>query len=583
MGGQSDIVLGSIAEYLRALQLSSRAMDYACGIVMGTGLCLVVYWNVQLFEPYLLIITIAALFSNALRPFRDFVYEIITNSDVEKSDLQVRRESQTKTYFNMTNLAFLFLAFLLLCAFQPIRALAFVSLLAVFAAVVGFSLLVLKFLVFLRVVDSRAGAAGCVMFTFALFIALFVSVFVAGITRDLVRGVTGASHFVVDAVKNDPRSQEFVAEKLDLVRTKALELAEANQEKITSILERVEELSGVPATQYAHIIVQQLEVSQNGTSVESAVCDLSSSVNGTEACVSSSTIDLKGMVPDLETVKGLAVEYGEKLRPYVPRSVEEARALVAQVRETVSQYNVEEYSAVASNAFEKIAAAFASIAAFLADAFGSIRSIGAFLVLLFFLLAHPRSAVSFLTDIIPFPRREFNEIVELDLRVALSAMFWGTVKYFMLHVVFVWLIFSALGLNFSFLAALLAGLAAALPFMPPPFVFSLVFSAAQLIAGRRWIEFAVIGTHMFVGNDRSEYLESIKQHMTVGASILNDELLTLSSVLGAAVFGKKGILIAPLLITFSLVIYQVFSLLNSQDQQNREKLLTSTDENLKMI
>mmetsp|Transcript_9039 Transcript_9039/g.23736 ORF Transcript_9039/g.23736 Transcript_9039/m.23736 type:complete len:626 (-) Transcript_9039:233-2110(-) len=603
MGG--DEAVAALAEFVRSGQLSSVALDTALGLALGVALCLIAWQTFALFEPYVLALVCAALVANALRPVRDVFYTRLAGAAPKVSALQREREQNMRMYRNYRNLGMLAAAYLLLLVLRPVRAGLFFALLSGVVLAVFLAFLLLKILVIFRAVGAAAGSAALTIIACGAVMLTFTSVFAIGIGQDVVSGVADASSFVVDAVKSNPNHQAFIAEKLQLAQDKAVELSRANMASIDAAAARLSELTGINCSEYVAAALATLEsdqlskmavpagseavladsqYAQKEELVADGLCGTGEGITGAERCAveqqsGSSAVSLALPPLNMDVLKAKALEGVELLKPYLPGSVGEARELAAQMRDKLEELDVEKYRALAAGAAQKMAGGLAGLAAMVADAFDSIKMAFSFALLLFLLLSMNCSSVSLVTDLLPFPRRNLNDTVELDLRFALSAMVWSTIRFFALHLAYVWMTFSALGLNFEYLAALLAGLSAALPFFPPPFVMTLLFAAPQCLAARKWAQLVALPlAHMFLGNDRDDYLDNVKQHMTVGASILNDELLTLASALGAAVFGRSGVIVAPLLITFSLVLYDIFALINKQDQDSRERLIVRDDE-----
>ncbi|KAA8495491.1 hypothetical protein FVE85_1646 [Porphyridium purpureum] len=609
-GRDRDDGLDLLVRHVVSWSASSAALDVALGIALGAGLIGILWYNYTLFEPYMLPLLVAAVVSTSMRRIRDGFLMVIApavaksqrdrqtaktrsascaaeelrekqDDDREKDDgtAATKRISAledgdeyarwTKSgWVSRKNHLMLLAVIILLAVRQPKLFAFFVSVLVIYGTMLAAGVIVTRILVMLHMVDPNSAASGLTMLSFVGFAVIFLGLFLTGSAIDVVSGARDGTQYLIRIVQDDPSKVEWIQAKMGEVQDKAQTYVVDNVHNIERIASQVGNVTGVDVMPYVQAGLQ----SALGRDPSSPLALQSGNASGSElGGMQTNATELLALM-DAELLKDKARELYENLQPYVPRSVGEVQELIGSAKERLG--NVEQYLDMAREYTGKGLTLLAKGFSKLVEVISSLSWIGSFLAFLFLFLRSEDSAISYLTNMLPLPTKSLNNMIERDLRSAISAIFWVSMRFFMLHVAFVWISFSALGLNFEFIAALLAGLSQVLPFMPPAWVFSLCFSAPQLIAQRRWVEFAALPlVHMFYASDQEDYLETVQERMVVGKSILNYELLTVASVLGLSVFGQQGLLIAPLLITFSLVIYEVFRFIILKEQDRRQHLL----------
>jgi len=530
------------------------------GVTFAAVILLLAWINYEMFKPYLLIVIIAGLFANALRPVRDQIYSWIdpaglpSMSEMEKKKIHQIKQMKILNGKNMVLVGSAILALLLLRPMTFVGLFAF-TIISLFLCVL--SIFIGRVLVLLQIVDPRNASAGLAITGLVGCVLTLLIVFSAGITQDLLSGATDGAKFLITSIQSDPERAQWLENQIEMAQAKMVDLAHQNTDKIEGVVHKASEITGMDCMQYVKPILNSVLGDIGGNS------SADSSVVPSEISVQI----------DMQVIKQMVLSQWDTVKHQLPSSFSEAKDMAMLAKERFAEYDVEKYLEIVMKYAQKVASGIAGFFSGLIEAVSSLSNIGSFLAFLFLFLRSETTVMSLLTNILPFTTKTFNQTIEIDLRVAFGTVFWVTIWFFFLHVLFVWVSFSALNLNFEYLAALLAGLAGSLPFLPPPYLFTLVLSAPQLAARRRWVELILLPLlHMMLGDDRDDLLEKMQDNMTFGKSILNYELLTAASVLGGTVFGQSGTLIGPLLISFSFVLYEVFTSENAKSQDRREAL-----------
>mmetsp|Transcript_10841 Transcript_10841/g.19600 ORF Transcript_10841/g.19600 Transcript_10841/m.19600 type:complete len:656 (-) Transcript_10841:1068-3035(-) len=530
---------------------SSRGLDVAIGLTLGLGILGILYANLLLFAPTLMGVLIASLLSITLLPLRNaslntLFSEKLDQHDNESSDI-FAEEQFTKDSMQMvfafprkTTIGIFVASFTILLVLNPVRAGALILLALSFIAIGVGLWAFLKALVFFKAIERETAAATFALGWLLSCLSLAALGLFAGASLDAANATMAGGTWAREHLSQSI-GKETLEGYVEMVQNEALKLAEKNKNTIL---------------QYSHIITEHTGIDLT-KHIESFLKERASNSDGAGT-----------------SVKDIVSEFSSAIRAKVPSSSEEAMELVNKIRSSVNVEDLSPYQDAAVSFAGKFIGFVSGLAESAGNIFESFSNVLSMLGMMFVFLTQGVSSISFLTRIIPFPSSRLNSQVDHDLEFALTAVFWGLLRFFSVNALYVWMMFSAFYLEFEFVTALLAGISSAIPLMPAPWVFTLLFSAPQLWMRKQWALLILIPLgHMVLAMEGEYYYRQVSRRMVIGSAVLNRTLLTVSSVLGAAQFGTQGLFLAPLLVVFSSVLYSLLRQIILSDQNTRAKCL----------
>jgi len=375
------------------------------------------------------------------------------------------------------------------------------------------------------------GAAGALMILFSV-----------GMAKDLVQGVQDVGQFARRVVE-ESGGDDLVVQQLEKAEEKLKEAVAQNRERIRNVASSVKEYTAMDLDEIVEILSSDEQVGDNNAM-------------------------------DYAALKVAIIKQ-------IPRSREDLQRHLNHVSSKVQDIEIdwEPYKAQGIEFVKKLVAGAGDIVAKIGEYFQHAGVIVTFLGLLPIFLGRERSTVSILTDIIPMPSRYYNDLIELDVRTAITSLFWGVMRTFAIQLGFVYLLFSAFRLNFEFLAAALSAIGSSVPFLPGGIVWTALLGAPQLAAREKWAELvALLGLHLFLDSGVDAFYDLARKEMTIGASILDRKLVSLVVVLAVPMFGKRALLFGPLIVILCLVVYEIYVFLNAEKYANSSSLDELDDE-----
>eukprot|EP00183_Erythrolobus_madagascarensis_P005552 CAMPEP_0185843952 /NCGR_PEP_ID=MMETSP1354-20130828/298_1 /TAXON_ID=708628 /ORGANISM="Erythrolobus madagascarensis, Strain CCMP3276" /LENGTH=724 /DNA_ID=CAMNT_0028543547 /DNA_START=65 /DNA_END=2239 /DNA_ORIENTATION=+ len=557
-------VVDLVATFATGKTGSSRALEVAIGVPLCAALLLVIQANLMLFSSMLMGVLVAALLSVAMMPLRDVMLQVLfpkksgsqgseSGGDEDKEiELLVAQNAEMARSIvfvapRKVTLGLFALVFAALLILEHERA----GMLVAFLCAVG-SLMALQWAFFRLLVavggmsrDLAAAAMSlCAVLTVGGVVLLTFSI---GATVDAANAAMTAGTWLKETA-SDMAGSEWLESNLEMVQTQALQVAGNNRKLVDEYAVKLSDATGIDVSTTVNAVLSGGSGEGNGTDIGQVLQEKFGSV--------------------MKTVKSK-----------IPQDKDAAMALVESAKEKMSGAGVDlsEYQDQAVGFLSSVVSFMADIAGSVGEIAGTFSDAVSLMLALFFLLSSGTSSLRYVTKLLPFPTTRFNLQIEKDLRMALTAVMWGVLRFFCLHALYVWMAFSALSLEFESFAALACGIASAVPFLPDPMVVSLIFAAPQLIARKLWIGLVLLPVgHKLIAADAESYYSGIAAQMLVATAVLNRDMLAASSVFGAARFGPPGFFLGPILVTCFSVVYAVFKFVIRQQQDAREKMNPSS-------
>mmetsp|Transcript_15047 Transcript_15047/g.30565 ORF Transcript_15047/g.30565 Transcript_15047/m.30565 type:complete len:725 (-) Transcript_15047:1081-3255(-) len=508
---------------------STKSFDIAFGILFAGCIFLLVYYSLEMFRPYLIPGLVAAIFSIALRPVQLLLTQFFTVEAISDRDGEENARGKNDKYpfgnvnrdvFSTRNVL-AFTAVLALLITRNTR-LAFFVVAAILVLSTGLflSLSMMRMMVRSGAVKPASGAIMVILGVLGTGSLILALGFAFGTVKDLIQGVQDLSQLTRAALQSSAEN-EVVLKQLGEIEERVREALAENQQALRDLSIKLHEYTGVNLSDSVDLILSDRQFSLE---------DLKS-------------VTMANLPRSLDEVKVLAKESVAKLKD--------------------SEVNTSRFQVLVLSALKSVGSGLDGLFDQFRSLIERIGGVATFFGLVPILLARERSVLSILTDVLPLPKRSDGAALRQDLEMVIASTVFGLLYAFLVELVFVHLLFRALNLNFEYLAAFLAGLGSAVPFLPSGVVYTIILGIPQLAARRQWFQCVMlIGLHLLLQPGLPSTMQEARKRMKVGTSILNPKLFSLSILLSVPIFARSAMLFGPGLVTLTSVFYELYQMMN---------------------
>ena len=171
-----------------------------------------------------------------------------------------------------------------------------------------------------------------------------------------------------------------------------------------------------------------------------------------------------------------------------------------------------------------------------------------YLTLVTFLLMYKENILVKILYMAPFSNK-ISRMFEKEVIRATRGIFKASLEIFLYHILFTWLILDIFGVEFRYILTLLSGAVSIVPYISP-WIMCLPACVLLYVSNGALPAFVFLAIYVMViyTSDHYIYKRSTNTH---------PYLLGLSVVMGVYAFGVLGVLIGPLLLCLSVIIYHI--------------------------